>query len=115
MAKFARQWTAEEAADIINAHVGGESARSIARRYACAASTVTRLLRAPDVAPIVAEVAAKRDAQADAEQEQAEGDRARVERLERDRIRKKRDRDIARDVRQGVPEDRAREMHGKPP
>lgn len=55
MSKFVRQWTPEQCADIIRRHIAGESIRAIAAEYECAPSTVSRLLRAPDVQAIIEE------------------------------------------------------------
>ena len=86
MAKFTRQWSAEQCADVIRRHVAGESARSIARSYDVSPSTITRLLKSPDIAAMVeerrAEVAAeaKRAEAAVRESEQRAAERERKRR-----------------------------------
>src|SRR6266699_2997964 len=94
MAKYQREWSAEQMADVLNSHVAGESNRSIARRYNVNHSTIARFLADDGYVPIIEEMRAKRDTEANAAEKQAEQDRARIERLKRDKERKQRKRDI---------------------
>jgi len=111
----ARQWTAEQTATAINMHVSGATTRAIAAEVGRTQSAVSRLLRAPDMAKIIEEQRGKRDTHEDAAEKQAEQDRARIERLARDRQRKQRERAIKASVREGTPQDRAERQHGKTP
>ena len=88
MAKFTRQWSAEQCADVIRRHVAGESARSIARSYDVSPSTITRLLKSPDIAAMVEE----RRAEVAAEAKRAEAAVRESERRAAERERKRRSR-----------------------
>ena len=88
MAKFTRQWSAEQCADVIRRHVAGESARSIARSYDVSPSTITRLLKSPDIAAMVEE----RRAEVAAEAERAEAAVRESEQRAAERERKRRSR-----------------------
>jgi transposase len=82
---YSREITNEEIAEIVFRYVRGESIRSIAARLGRAHTTVSRLLRQPDVAAIVAEERRKASA-IEAEREQAVArERARKNSLERSR------------------------------
>ncbi len=66
MSKFVRSWSPEATADIIERHIRGESFSAIAREHGCSHTTVSRLLKAPDIQTIISE---QRAAAAAAEQE----------------------------------------------
>lgn len=57
--KFERQWSPEQTADVIRRRVVGESVRSIARGYDVSPSTISRLVRQPDIAALLREEQAK--------------------------------------------------------
>jgi len=95
--KFARQWSPEQLADIVHRHVAGESARSIARSYDVSPSTITRLLKSPDIAAMVEE----RRAEVAAEAKRAEAAVRESEQRAAERERKRRSRAAERAAKQG--------------
>ena len=88
MAKFTRQWSAEQCADVIRRHVADESASRIARSYDVSPSTITRLLKSPDIVAMVEE----RRAEVAAEAKRAEAAVRESERGAAERERKRRSR-----------------------
>jgi hypothetical protein len=103
MSKFKRRWSTEECIDVVRRHVDGESARSIAASYDRSPSTVTRLLRSDDIAPIVSEAKASIDAAAQAREREAADALRREEQRKRDAERKRNELAAKRAEEEGRP------------
>jgi hypothetical protein len=97
VAKFTRQWSAEQCADVIRRHVAGESASRIAQSYDVWPSTITRLLKSPDIAAMVEE----RRAEVAAVAKRAEAALRESEARAAERERKRRSRAAERAAKQG--------------